>query len=93
MAFAGPASATHSHAMLLGNGKCVIIAEDAGEENVALPAGVFENNPNVDVGMVADRMHPLHVLVHQGVAGEGGKIQVYGSAAGNAMCSAGYINR
>jgi len=88
-----PAMATHSHAMLVGNGRCVVLAEDAGEENVALPGSVFESNPNVDIDPAATRMHPLHVLVHQGTAGEQNSIQVYGTPAADAMCFDGYVNR
>jgi len=92
-ALAGAALATHTHAMVVGNGQCVVIAEDAGEENVVLPDAVFERNPNVDIAATEGRSHPLHVLVHQGVPGEHLQIYVYGSAEANAACAAGYVNR
>jgi hydrogenase maturation factor HypF (carbamoyltransferase family) len=88
-----PAAATHTHAMLVGNGLCVVIAEDAGEENVVLPGSVFANNPNVDIAPAVTREHPLHVLVHQGTPGEQNSIQVYGTPAADAMCFNGYVNR
>jgi hypothetical protein len=90
---AAPAFATHTHVRVVGNGKCVVIAEDAGEKNVVLPSSVFERNPNVDIAASEGRSHPLHVLVHQGVPGEHGQIYVYGSPEANAACSAGYVNR
>jgi hypothetical protein len=79
--------------MLVGNGECVVLAEGAGEEAVTLPLSVFENNPNVDIAPTAGRMHPLHVLVHLGQAGEHNQLFVYGTPAANAACSAGYVNR
>ena len=93
LAAAGSALATHTHAMVVGNGKCVVLAENAGEENVVLPGSVFESNPNVDIAATAGRSHPLHVLFHQGVPGEHNQIYVYGSAEANAACTAGYVNR
>lgn len=90
---AAPATATHTHVMPVGNGRCVVIAEEAGEEAVELPGAVFENNPNVDIAPAAGRNHPLHVLVHQGVAGEQHPLYVYGTAAADAACTAGYVNR
>ena len=93
LASAGAAQATHTHAMVVGNGKCVVIAEGAGEEDVNLPGAVFEHNPNVVVDPAPGRNHPLHVLVHRGVPGQSGGYYVYGSAEGNAACSEGYVNR
>jgi hypothetical protein len=87
-----PVAANHSHVKLLGNGQCVVLAEGAGEDEVVLPLAVFEHNPNVDVPATG-AAHPLHVLVHKGVPGDKGSYAVYGSAAGNAMCTAGYVNR
>ena len=57
------AVADHTHAKVVGNGQCVVLAGGAGEEAVVLPLSVFENNPNVDIAPTASRMHPLHVLV------------------------------
>ena len=89
---ASPALANHSHVKLLGNGQCVVLAEGAGEDEVVLPLSVFERNPNVDVPATG-AAHPLHVLVHRGVPGDRGSYAVFGSAEGNALCTAGYVNR
>ncbi len=88
---AAPALATHTHVMQVGNGRCVILAENGGEKNVGLPLSVFKHNPNVDIAPGADRMHPLHVLVHKGVPGEHNKLEVLGTPAGDALCAAGYV--
>ena len=93
MLFAGSASATHTHVMLLGNGQCVVLAEGAGEADVALPLAVFDHNPNVTIAPTADRTHPLHVLVHKGVAGTNHPMEVADTAAAAALCSEGYVNR
>lgn len=89
----GAAFADHTHAKEVGNGKCVVLAEGAGEESVVLPLAVFENNPNVDIAPTDGRMHPLHVLVHLGQAGEHNALYVLGTPAADAACSAGYVNR
>ena len=87
------AMADHTHAKVVGNGQCVVLAEGAGEEAVVLPLSVFENNPNVDIAPTASRRHPLHVLVHFGQAGEHNALFVYGTPAEAAACAAGYVNR
>lgn len=88
-----PETARDVSVMVLGNGRCVVMAENAGEEAVALPLAVFENNPNVDISPTALRMHPLHVLVHQGRPGENNALYVYGTPAADAACAAGIVNR
>lgn len=93
LAATGPALANHTHAKVVGNGQCVVLAEGAGEESVALPLAVFENNPNVHIAPTAFRMHPLHVLVHLGQPGEQNALFVYGTPAAAAACAAGYVNR
>lgn len=93
LAAPGPALANHTHAKVVGNGQCVVLAEGAGEEAVVLPLAVFENNPNVDIAPTETRRHPLHVLVHLGQAGEHNALFVYGTAAANAACASGYVNR
>lgn len=93
LALPAPAMADHTHVMVLGNGQCVVMAENAGEEAVALPLAVFEKNPNVDISPTALRMHPLHVLVHQGRPGENNALYVYGTPAADAACAAGIVNR
>jgi len=93
LAGAGAAQASHTHAKVVGNGQCVVLAENAGEEDATLPAAVFQHNPNVTVAPASGRNHPLHVLVHKGTPGESGGYYVLGSPDGNAACSAGYVNR
>jgi hypothetical protein len=82
----GPAAASHTHVRMLGNGDCVIVAPDAGEEAVQLPFATE---------FAADRQHPLHVLVHLGTAGTGPdgmmRVWVQGLAGDLAAC-AGYVN-
>ena len=88
---ATPALASHTHVMAIGNGECVVLAANGGEENVTLPMAVFDHNPNVDISPVPDRLHPLHVLVHKGVPGDHNALAVYGTLAGNNLCVAGYV--
>ena len=89
---ASPALASHTHVMSLGNGQCVLLAHEAGEESVVLPLSMFENNPNVDIAPTAGRMHPLHLLVHLGQAGEHLQLAVAGTAAAAALCPSGIVN-
>ncbi len=89
---AGPALASHSHVMSVGGGRCVLLAANGGEEDVELPLSVFAYNPNVDIAPGPDRLHPLHVLVHQGVPGEHKGIAVAGTAAAAALCVNGIVN-
>lgn len=94
LAASGPAAADHTHAKVVGNGACVVIAEGAGEEEVELPDAVFDHNPHAaDVPQTDGRTHPLHVLVHQGVPGDNNDIYVLGSAAEKAACDGEYVNR
>jgi hypothetical protein len=80
-----PASASHTHVRLLGNGECVILAADSGEPWVQLPyADEF----------APDRRHPLHVNVHLGAPGmrQGEPVVwVQGSPGDLANCN-GYVN-
>ena len=89
---AAPVAASHSHVMSLGNGECVLLAAHGGEDEVELPLVLFDANPNVDIAPGADRMHPLHVLVHQGVPGEHNAIAVAGTPAAAALCPNGIVN-
>lgn len=89
---ATPALASHTHVMVIGNGECVLLAENGGEEHVDLPLAVFENNPNVDITPAPDRLHPLHVLVHKGVPGDHNQIAVAGTSEAAALCWAGIVN-
>lgn len=82
---AGPAAADHTHVRLLGNGQCVILAADGGEEDVQLPhADEFAEN----------RRHPLHTNAHLGEPGTRGDtpvVFVQGSPEDLANCD-GYVN-
>lgn len=84
-----PAQADHVHFRVLGNGQCVLLAPDGGEQRVTLPhADTFANN----------RRHPLHVNVHLGRPGEVGTVMVaYANgtltADGQAMCGGTFVNR
>ncbi|HKF84690.1 MAG TPA: hypothetical protein VKB30_02825 [Candidatus Limnocylindrales bacterium] len=89
---AGPVAANHRHVMSLGNGECVLLAANGDEDEVELPLGVFDANPNVDIAPGADRLHPLHVLVHQGVPGEHNGIAVAGTPAAESLCPDGIVN-
>jgi hypothetical protein len=89
---ATPALASHTHVMQLGNGQCVVLAAHGGEDEVELPLAVFDRNPNVDIAPGPDKLHPLHVLVHQGVPGEHKSIAVAGTAAAAALCANGIVN-
>ena len=84
--------ANHGHVMSIGGGRCVLLAAEGGEDEVVLPLSVFQHNPNVDITPGADRMHPLHVLVHQGVPGEHKGIAVAGTPAAAALCPGGVVN-
>jgi hypothetical protein len=87
-----PVLASHTHVMALGNGECVILAANGGEEDVALPMAVFDHNPNVDIAPVPDRLHPLHVLVHKGVPGDHNQLAVAGTAEAATLCANGIVN-
>jgi hypothetical protein len=89
---AAPVLASHTHVMAIGNGECVILAANGGEDDVALPASVFDHNPNVDITAAPDRLHPLHVLVHKGVPGDHNQLAVAGTAEAAALCWAGIVN-
>jgi hypothetical protein len=80
-----PAAATHTHVRMTGNGSCVILAPNGGENGVQLPhADEFAQN----------RRHPLHVNVHLGEPGtRNGEAVVWvrGSAGDLEHCD-GYVN-
>lgn len=80
-----PASATHTHVRMTGNGACVILAANGGEHDVQLP--------HAD-GFAENRRHPLHVNVHLGEPGERRGVPVVwveGSDGDRANCD-GYVN-
>ena len=67
------AAADHVHFRVVGNGQCVLLAPDGGEQYVELPHA--EEFP-------ANRRHPLHVNVHLGQPGEVGQVYVAYTADG-----------
>ena len=85
MTMALPALASHTHVRQTGNGACVVLAANGGEDEVQLPhADQFD----------LTRRHPLHVNVHLGQAGtrQGeAVVWVAGSAGDLANCD-GYVN-
>lgn len=89
---ATPALASHTHVMTLGNGRCVLLAANGGEEDVMLPPAVFDHNPNVDIAPAPDRLHPLHVLVHKGVPGDHNQLAVAGTVEAALLCPNGIVN-
>jgi hypothetical protein len=89
---ATPALASHHHVMSVGDGRCVLLAQNGGEDEVELPLAVFDHNPNVDITPAPDRLHPLHVLVHKGVPGDHNHIAVAGTPEAAALCWAGIVN-
>jgi hypothetical protein len=68
-----PAAADHVHFRVVGNGQCVLLAPDGGEQYVELP--------HAD-DFAANRRHPLHVNVHLGQPGEVGQVYVAYTADG-----------
>ena len=81
---AAPALADHTHALMTGNGSCVILAQNGGEKFVQLP--------HAD-GFPANRQHPLHVNVHLGEPGTRNGVAVIWvlGTASDANCD-GYVN-
>jgi hypothetical protein len=75
----GTASATHTHSMQTGNGSCVLLAQNGGEEDVVLPHATGPEN----------RRHPLHVNVHLGEPGMGGHIEIGVAGTASDPCSTG----
>lgn len=80
---AAGAGAGHTHSLQTGNGSCVLLAADGGEDQVQLPFA--------DV-LPANRQHPLHVLVHTGEAGSHLSIGVAGAATDPCGTAADYLN-
>lgn len=74
--FPGVASADHLHSKQVGNGSCVVLAQNGRERFVVLP----EQNPHI-TNQPENRRHPLHVLVHLGEPGQNFAIGVYGTTS------------
>ena len=85
MAGAAPALADHVHSKQLGNGACVLLAQEGGEGAVELP---FATDAQFD----AHRAHPLHLLVHLGQPGASFEIGVYGTASDPCVDGGDYVN-
>ena len=100
LAGASVARADHTHVLILPNGNCAILAAEGNEKYLILPDVLFTNNPNVDAddaaggldGLPLNRRHPLHVLVHLGVAGADGDIVVMGSGQDLCAATGNYVN-
>lgn len=81
----GAASATHVHSKEVGNGWCVLLAQDGGEKNVALPHAT-------DLQVEKNRAHPLHLNVHLGRPGENFHIGVYNTPTDPCFGTGNYLN-
>lgn len=84
------ARANHLHVIQVGNGACVIVAQNGNERYVTLPAASFNNTTEPTT---TANPHPLHVHVHRGQPGEVLTIAVYGSAQDPCAASGNYLNR
>ena len=79
------AHADHIHSVQTGNGACVLLAHDGGENEVDLPFAT-------EAQVVANRAHPLHLLVHLGRPGQNVAIGVYGTASEPCFGTGDYLN-
>jgi hypothetical protein len=84
------AQANHLHVVQLGNGACVILAENGHERYVTLPQASFQNTTEPTT---TANPHPLHVHVHRGQPGQVSTIAVFGSAADPCATTGNYLNR
>jgi hypothetical protein len=84
------AQASHLHVIQVGNGACVIVAENGQERFVTLPEASFQNT--IEPTTTANP-HPLHVHVHRGQPGQVLTIAVLGSAADPCAVAGNYLNR
>lgn len=81
----GTAFADHVHSKKVGNGSCVLLAQNGGEADVDLPFAT-------DAQVTAHRAHPLHLLVHLGHPGQNFDIGVAGTASDPCFGSGDYLN-
>ncbi len=70
----GTAGADHVHSKEVGNGSCVLLAQNGGEKHVTLPHATDDQK-------ATNRAHPLHLNVHLGQPGQNFEIGVYGTAS------------
>jgi len=83
----GVASADHLHSKQVGNGSCVVVAQNGGENHVILP----DQNPHI-TDQPENRRHPLHVLVHLGAPGQHFAIGVHGTVTDPCGGGGDYLN-
>jgi hypothetical protein len=83
------ALANHLHVIQVGNGSCVVLAQQGNERYVVLPSASFNNTTEPTT---TANPHPLHVHVHRGEAGQHLTIAVYGSAADPCAATGNYLN-
>lgn len=79
------ASADHVHSKKVGNGSCVLLAQNGGEGLVDLP---FATDTQVE----KNRAHPLHLLVHLGQPGKNFDIGVAWTASDPCHETGNYVN-
>lgn len=89
MVFPTLAFADHLHVIQLGNGQCVILAQNGNERYVDLPDASFKNTAEPTT---TANPHPLHVHVHRGQPGQVQTLAVYGSAADPCAATGAYVN-
>ena len=82
---AGAVSANHVHSKQVGNGGCVLLAQNSGEGEVDLPFAT-------EAQVAANRAHPLHLLVHLGRPGGNFKIGVVDDESDPCKDSGDYLN-
>jgi hypothetical protein len=90
LAFPVAATATHLHVLVVGNGKCVVLAQDGNERWVELPTASFNNTTEPTT---TANPHPLHVHVHRGQPGQVVGIFVMGSASDPCAAAGEYLNQ
>jgi hypothetical protein len=83
------ALANHLHSLQLGNGRCVILAQDGNERYVVLPAASFQNTSEPST---TANPHPLHVHVHRGEPGQQQAMGVYGTPSDPCYLTGDYVN-
>lgn len=83
---AAPSLASHVHSKEVGNGSCVLLAQNGAEKDVQLPFAQERGFTD------PTRQHPLHVLVHLGQPGEHFDIAVAGTETDPCLPSGDYLN-
>jgi hypothetical protein len=83
------ALADHLHSLQVGNGRCVILAQDGNERYVVLPPASFRNTTEPTT---TANPHPIHVHVHRGEPGEHTALGVYGTPTDPCYATGDYVN-